>query len=246
MKILMLAEPDRVCGGREVLEREDCCVEVVADIASAVARAGRCHFEVVTIDLDQVRLAPAEVVGLLRQVTDAPLLLTRRFVDDVDQIVALEAGADAVAAQPLSPRLLLAHFRRLRRLARERAVPGLHAAEYGPLKIDPARRRVTWRERPVELCGSELTIVSVLAAARGRPVSRDDLLQTLGRPASLSRALNTAISRIRARLQRQGIDEIRIQAVSRSGYRLVLCLEHVDAEARARLQLPVRSFAARP
>ena len=151
-----------------------------------------------------------------------------------------------MAAQPLSPRLLLAHFRRLRRLAGERAVPGLHAAEYGPLKIDPARRRVTWRERPVELCGSELTIVSVLAAARGRPVSRDELLQALGRPASLSRALNTAISRIRARLQRQGIDEIRIQAVSRSGYRLVLCLERADAEARARLPLPVRSFAARP
>ena len=102
MKILMLAEPDRICGGREVLEREGCRVDVVADIASAVAQAGRCRYEVVTVDLDQVRLAPAEVVGLLRQVTDAPLLLTRRFVDDVDQIVALEAGADAVAAQPSS------------------------------------------------------------------------------------------------------------------------------------------------
>ena len=38
MRILMLAEPDRVCGGREVLEREDCRVDVVADIAAAVAR----------------------------------------------------------------------------------------------------------------------------------------------------------------------------------------------------------------
>jgi DNA-binding response OmpR family regulator len=246
MRILMLAEPDRICGGREVLEREGCRVDVAADIASAVAEAGRSRYEVVTVDLDQVRLAPAEVVGLLRQVTDAPLLLTRRFVDDVDQIVALEAGADAVAAQPLSPRLLLAHFRRLRRLAGERAVPSLLAADYGPLKVDPARRRVTWRERPVELCGSELTIVSVLAAARGRPVSRDELLQALGRPESLSRALNTAISRIRARLQRQGIDEIRIQAVSRSGYRLVLCLERTDVDARARLQLPARSLAVRP
>ena len=187
MRILMLAEPDRICGGREVLEREGCRVDVVADIALAVAQAGRCRYEVVTVDLDQVRLAPAEVVGLLRQVTDAPLLLTRRFVDDVDQIVALEAGADAVAAQPLSPRLLLAHFRRLRRLAGERAVPSLLAADYGPLKVDPARRRVTWRERPVRtLWRQKLTIVSV-AARRVAPtryrVTR--LLQALGRPESL-------------------------------------------------------------
>ncbi|HTN48531.1 MAG TPA: response regulator transcription factor [Burkholderiaceae bacterium] len=230
MKILMLADPDRVCGGREVLERESCRVDTVADIASAVAQAGRSRYEVVAVDLDQVRLAPAEVVGLLRQVSDAPLLLTRSFIDDVDQIVALEAGADAVAAQPLSPRLLLAHFRRLRRLVGERQLPVQHAAEYGPLKIDPARRRVTWRDRAVELCGSEVTIVAVLAAARGRPVARDELLQALGRPETHSRALNTAISRIRHRLQRQGIEEIRIQAVSRSGYRLVLCLQRPEGE----------------
>jgi len=244
MKILMLADPDRVCGGRELLERESCRVDVVTDIASAVAQAGRSRYEVVTVDLDRVRLAPAEVVGLLRQVSDAALLLTRRFIDDVDQIVALEAGADAVAAQPLSPRLLLAHFRRLRRLVGERPMPIQHAAEYGPLKIDPVRRRATWHDHPIELCGSELTIVGVLAAARGRPVSRDALLQALGRPETLSRALNTAISRIRHRLQRQGIDEIRIQAVSRSGYRLVLCAQRSEADTSRPRSLPATSVSA--
>ncbi len=243
MKILMLTTASRVYQDREVLEREDCRVEFVTDIGAAIALARRVRYHALAIDLDQVRHSPAEVVGLLRQVTDAPLLLTRRFVDDVDQIVALEAGADAVAAQPLSPRLLLAHLRRLDRLVEERAVPVQHASEYGPLRIDPARHRVTWCEQRIDVCGSELVILNLLAAARGRPVSRDAMLQALGRSEALSRALNTAISRLRARLRRQGFVQLRIQSVSRTGYRLVLC-EDMREGARANKPRPSALLAA--
>ncbi len=234
MKILMLTTASRVYQDREVLEREDCRVEFVTDIGAAIALARSVRYHAVAIDLDQVRQSPAEVVGLLRRVTNAPLLLTRRFVDDVDQIVALEAGADAVAAQPLSPRLLLAHLRRLDRLVEERVAPVQHATEYGPLKVDPARHRVTWRDQRIEVCDSELVILGQLAAVRGRPVSREALLQALGRAETLSRALNTAISRLRARLVRQGFTQIRIQSVSRTGYRLLLCADGSDASATAR------------
>jgi two-component system response regulator ChvI len=234
MKILMLTTASRVYQDREVLEREDCRVEFVTDIGAAIALARRVRYHAVAIDLDQVRQSPAEVVGLLRRVTDAPLLLTRRFVDDVDQIVALEAGADAVAAQPLSPRLLLAHLRRLDRLVEERVAPIQHATEYGPLKVDPARHRVTWRDQRIDVCGSELVILNQLSAAHGRPVSREALLQALGRSEALSRALNTAISRLRTRLARQGFPQIRIQSISRTGYRLVLCLDGSEAVGSGR------------
>jgi two-component system response regulator BaeR len=234
MKILMLTTTSRVYQDRELLERESCRVEFVADIGSAIALARRVRYDVLAIDLDQVRQAPAEVVGLLRQVTDAPLLLTRRFVDDVDQIVALEAGADAVVAQPLSPRLLLAHLRRLGRVCGERVVPVQYAAEYGPLRVDPVRQRASWNGCDIQLVGSEVLLLSVLAAARGRPVSRDSLLRALGRTESMARALNTAISRLRTRLRRQGIAQIRIQAVSRTGYRLMLCLDGRDELAALR------------
>jgi DNA-binding response OmpR family regulator len=238
MKILMLTTTSRVYQDRELLERESCRVEFVADIGAAIALARRIRYDVLAIDLDQVGQAPAEVVGLLRQVTDAPLLLTRRFIDDVDQIVALEAGADAVVAQPLSPRLLLAHLRRLGRVCGERGVPVQYAAEFGPLKIDPVRQRASWNDRDIQLVGSEVTVLNVLAAARGRPVSRDNLLQALGRTEAMARALNTAISRLRTRLRRQGIEQIRIQAVSRTGYRLLLCLDGRDGLASLRRRSP--------
>jgi DNA-binding winged helix-turn-helix (wHTH) protein len=54
----------------------------------------------------------------------------------------------------------------------------------------------------------------------------------------MARALNTAISRLRKRLRRQGIVQIRIQSVSRTGYRLLLCLDGRDEHGSLRRRSP--------
>jgi DNA-binding response OmpR family regulator len=220
-------------------------VDRVATLAAALDTCRTGRFDVICIDLDVVNNAPAEVVGLLRRVTTAPVLLMRRFVDDVDQIVALEAGADAVAPKPLSARLLLAHLRRLMVLGHERPIMTNDVVEYGPLRLDSARQSTTWHGRRVSLCPSEVAIMKALAAGRGRPVARQAILQALGRPVERAHALTSAMSRLRSRLRRQGLHELNVQAVSGHGYRLVLF--GVSAPARrpvpsdAGVQLQARS-----
>lgn len=232
MKVLMLTGQNVLDEQRSILERAAMRLEVVATFQDVLDHAARASYRIIAIDLDQVGAAPAEVVALVRGVTSAPLLLTRSFVDDVDQIVALEAGADAVASKPLSGRLLLAHLRFIDRLRETAASPINRASAYGALEVDPAQRTVSWKGVRVDARGVEVDILGLLAAARGRPVAREAMLERLGRSPSCWRALNTAVSRLRVRLRAQGLAQIHIFAVSRLGYRISVHDESVRAGAR--------------
>lgn len=239
MKVLMLTAQSVLDEQRLILERAAMRLEVVATFQDVLDRAARASYRIIAIDLDQVGAAPAEVVALVRGVTSAPLLLTRCFVDDVDQIVALEAGADAVVSKPLSGRLLLAHLRLIDRLRETAASPINRASEYGALRVDPAQRTVTWNGLRLDVRGVEVDILGLLAAARGRPVARDAMLERLGRAPSCWRALNTAVSRLRVRLRSHGLAQIQICAVSRLGYRLSVHDDRIRTNARAERVRPV-------
>lgn len=223
MKVLMLTSTGDLEGQRAVLERAGVRVDTVRTLREVLERVARYSYRVIAIDLDELAAAPSEVVSTIRRVTCAPLLLTRRFIDDVDQIVALEAGADCIASKPFTGRLLLAHLIAIDR-SRGRTAPAVDRPnEYGELRVDPARQSVWWNNSQIDLRGLELDILNVLVAARGRPVARDVILERLGRSNSSWRATNTAVSRLRNRLRAQGVDGIRICAISGYGYRLSLC-----------------------
>ena len=134
---------------------------------------------------------------------------------------------------------MLAHLRLIDRLRETAASPINRASEYGALRVDPAQRSVTWNGFPVDARGVEVDILGLLAAARGRPVTRDAMLERLGRSPSCWRALNTAVSRLRARLRSQGLVQVQICAVSRLGYRLSVHDERIRPCVRAARAHPV-------
>ena len=247
MKILMLAATSGLAEQLAALEPADYDVETVSTLREVLDRAERCSYRIIAIDLDEVAAAPAEVVASVRTVSSAPLLLARRFVDDIDQIVALEAGADGIASKPLTARLLLAHLRSIGRSREQAVAPIQRPSEFGALRVDPSRQIAAWGMTRIDVRGVEIDILNLLAAAKGRPISRDTLLECLGRGPGCWRALNTSVSRLRKRLQAQGLEQIRICAVSRYGYRLSLCESEpgfVVRAARPRAFAPQRSSVA--
>lgn len=242
MKVLMLTSSGDLEDQRNFLERAGVRVDAVRNLREVLERGSRFSYRVVVIDLDELAAAPSEVVSTIRKVTSAPLLLTRRFVDDVDQIVALEAGADCIASKPFTGRLLLAHLIATDR-SHEQTVPAVdHPNEFGELRVDPATQAVWWSSSRIDIRGLELDILNVLVAARGRPVPRDVMLQRLGRSSSSWRAMNTAVSRLRNRLRAQGVEGVRIRAVSGYGYQLSLCDSDRSRVPNART-LPVFSVS---
>ena len=133
------------------------------------------------LDLVILDLALPGIDGLmtlrhLRSFTDVPVVVLTVRDALSDKVAALESGADDYIVKPFEPSELLARSRaHLRRAGASAPRPAVVHA--GDLVVDLARRQVTWAGEPVSLTPTELRLLEVLLANRGKLVTREQLLE---------------------------------------------------------------------
>ena len=139
--------------------------------------------------------------------------------DEVDRVLGLELGADDYIVKPFSPKELLARVRAV--LRRAKPAPGAAAITMGALAIDPGTRTVTVQGAPLTLTHKEFELLSALADAQGRVLSREFLLDRVwgySRAGEIeSRTVDVHVRRLRVKLGPEGH---RILTVKGVGYRL--------------------------
>lgn len=149
------------------------------------------------------------------------LMLTARG-DEVDRVVGLEIGADDYLTKPFSLRELLARIRAiLRRTAGPAEAAGAGARRIGPFVLDPERRTLSRKGRPIDLTRSELDILELLTRRPGRVYRRDELLEGVrgGETDAFDRAVDTHIRNLRCKLEEDPSDPRLIVTVWGVGYR---------------------------
>ena len=103
------------------------------------------------------------------------LVLTARDAID-DRVATFDSGADDYVVKPIDLDELAARLRALIRRSRGEPAPVL---EIGPLRLDPAARRVTFERQPVDLQAREFNLLQELMSNAGRVLSRDQLERRL-------------------------------------------------------------------
>jgi DNA-binding response OmpR family regulator len=103
------------------------------------------------------------------------LVLTARDAID-DRVATFDSGADDYVVKPVDLDELAARLRALIRRSRGEPAPVL---EIGPLRLDPAARRVTFERQPVDLQAREFNLLQELMSNAGRVLSRDQLERRL-------------------------------------------------------------------
>jgi len=107
-----------------------------------------------------------------------PIIMLTAKGEEVDIVTGLELGADDYVTKPFSPKILIARVRRVlhRTVARdlERAPIKIHE-----LTIDPARREVLIKNKPVELAFTEFNILYTLAKRPGLVFTRYQIVDAL-------------------------------------------------------------------
>ncbi len=156
---------------------------------------------------------------------ELPLLAVCRPLRDMDQVLALEMGADDVVDAALPPAVVAARLRALwRRVGRngpaERTAP--QQLDFGALSLHFARREVTLDGRSVPLTEGEFEVLWLLALRAGHPVTREDLLREVRGLTAVDgdRSIDTRIYRIRQKLGERDSTAPRLRTIRNRGYLL--------------------------
>jgi len=167
----------------------------------------------------------------LREHWHCGLVIVTGRGDAVDKVVGLEVGADDYVTKPFDLRELLARVKAvLRRTAAPPSAASAAPATAPALKrfegwqLDSAARRLTHPEgHEVVLTSGEFDLLSALAEAPGRVLSRDHLLErTRGRDGGpFDRTIDVQIGRLRRKLEADVDRPQLIKSVRGAGYLFV-------------------------
>ncbi len=182
--------------------------------------------DLILLDLMMPGLTGQEVATRLKgdpQTATLPILMLTARGEETDIIVGLSLGADDYVTKPFSMKVLMA---RVAAVLRRKA--GAESSQQmitnGPMIIDPARHEITLEGRPISVTPTEFKLLSALANARGRVLSRDQLTDRIMGAGVLvtDRAIDVHVTAVRKKL---GDWQWMVHTVRGVGYRLLETLE---------------------
>lgn len=171
MKILLVEDEDTI---REVekgyLLRAGYAVVEARDGESAISKFKKESFDLVVLDLNLPIKDGIQVCKEIRETSLLPIIMVTARIEEIDEIIGLEVGADDYIKKPFSPNVLVARVQSLlRRTAKD-------IIEIGDLKIDPEKMRVEKDGEKIEFTTTQFNILYTLAKSPGRVYSREEIL----------------------------------------------------------------------
>jgi DNA-binding response OmpR family regulator len=149
-------------------------VNAVGTGMSALSGAVEQKPDVVLLDLGLPDIDGADVLSMLRAVSDVPVIIATARDDDAEIVRLLDLGADDYLIKPFTAAQLNARIKAvLRRSGRSDEDPVI---AIGGLSIDTRSRMVTVDGREVDLARKEFELLLALARRAGEVVSKRDLL----------------------------------------------------------------------
>lgn len=177
--------------------------------------------DVVVLDMGLPDLDGAELLKMIRAITDVPVVVATARSEDKDVIRTLDAGADDYLVKPFSVEQLEA---RLRAVLRRSAVGETGAKlVVGGIAIDPGSRVVTLDGVQLQLSPKEFDLLAFLAERPGLVVSKRQLMAEVWRQpyGGSEKSVDVHISWLRRKLGESAAEPRYIETVHGVGIKLV-------------------------
>ncbi|TBN39486.1 response regulator [Paracoccus subflavus] len=227
--LLIVDDDERI---RELLGRflrkNGFMVTLARDAAQARRLLAGLQFDLIVLDVMMPGEDGFSLTRSLRERLTTPILLLTARGETEDRITGLEVGADDYLAKPFEPRELLL---RIAAILRRVPAPEAHQPKFltlGGLRYDIDKGELWQGETHLRLTGTEQSLLRRLAASRGEPVSRADLIEDLGRGGggdegdNSERAIDVQITRLRRKIEPDPREPRFLQTVRGTGYMLVV------------------------
>lgn len=191
------------------------------DGREALALALQGDISLLLLDVMMPELDGFEVCRQVRQVSDLPIIMITARGEDYDRIMGLELGADDYVVKPFSPAEVMARVKAvLRRLPQNEADVG--KISLGNLTLLKEKGTALVAGTALSLTRKEYDLLYLFLSNRGRIFSRDELLDRLWGYdyTGDTRTVDTHMRRLRAKLEKAGVQGASLATVWGRGYRL--------------------------
>lgn len=218
MKILIVEDENTI---REVevayLKQSGFSVMEAIDGERAIEIFKKEKIDLVVLDINLPKKNGLEVCKEIRKTSQVPIIMVTARVEEIDEIIGLDAGADDYLKKPFSPSVLVARVRALTRRIEEGVI------QVGELKIDPEKMIVFKNEDKILLTTTQFNILYTLAKNKGRVYTRDEILDraydSYLPPDVLDRTIDAHIKGIRKKIEDDTKEPKYILTVVGKGYK---------------------------
>ena len=211
---------------QQFLVQSDYLVSTAEDAEQARTLLSAIEFDLIILDVMMPGQDGISFTAELRTLqNNTPILLLTARGETEDRIKGLEAGADDYLPKPFEPKELLlrinAILRRMPDLKEDQMMP--KTLSLGNLEYDVARNELWEGKNQIRLTTTESQLMKIFTSALGEPISRVDLVTSLGRDVSSAqdRAIDVQITRLRRKIEVNPGQPRYLQTVRGAGYMLL-------------------------
>ena len=213
-------EPGIALGLEDDLRMEGYEVEVAGDGVTAARRARSGGYDLILLDVMLPGKDGFEVCRELRRAgLKTPILMLTAKAREAEKVMGLEIGADDYLTKPFGTRELRARIKALLRRAGDSGP--LECFRFDGLEVDFARGELRRDGESIELTPIEFKLLSIFVKARGRVLSREQLIEgTWGADTFTSaRIVDNHIASLRKKLGDDAADPRYLRNLRGLGYR---------------------------
>lgn len=222
MKVLVVDDEAQIRRFLNVsLGAQEYQVEEAEDAAGAIRAFTVFNPDAVILDLGLPDKDGLEVVKTVRSISSVPIIVLSARHDEMQKVLALDAGANDYVTKPFGMAELLARLRRVvRDISDGLCTPADTVVRAGALRIDIGSREVEIAGRPVKLTKKEFGVLVALARNSGKVLTHHQLLEECWGPAYTQEThyLRIYIKNLRGKLGDTGSDPKLLVSVPGVGY----------------------------
>ena len=211
---------------KQFLIQSDYLVSTAENAEQARTLLSTIEFDIIVLDVMMPGQDGITFTAELRKSKNiTPILLLTARGETEDKIKGLEAGADDYLPKPFEPKELLlrinAILRRMPDLKKDQMSP--KTLNFGNLTYDVTRSELWEGNKQIRLTTTEIHLMKIFTSALGEPISRAELVTSLGKDVSLAqdRAIDVQITRLRRKIEVNPSQPRYLQTVRGAGYMLL-------------------------
>jgi DNA-binding response OmpR family regulator len=212
-------DPTMLIGLRDNFEFKGYKVVTAADGERGLKAALNTKPDLIILDIMLPKINGYEICRLVREEKlNMPIIMLTAKGEESDIVLGLNLGADDYVTKPFSIKELLARAAAFLRRAKKQVQ---EAYEFGGLRLDITARRLTRKNKEIELSPKEFDLLEYFLKKQGRALTRDEILNAVwGYDCVVtSRSIDRFVTTLRNKIEPDPARPVFIHTIRQIGYR---------------------------